>query len=54
MSSDLTRVLHVLEKKFFLNFALNVFLRKNLRARSYSKIIGVARGVGPVGPGPLN
>ena len=55
MSSDLTRVRHVLEKKFFLNFALNVFfLRKNLRARSYSKIIGVARGVGPVGPGPLN
>ena len=29
----------------YFNFALNVFLRKNLRARSYLKIIGVARGV---------
>ena len=43
-------------KKSYLNFALNVlFLWKNLRARSYLKIIDVARGVaqrgGPVGPG---
>ena len=30
------------------------FLWKNLGARSYLKIIGVARGDGPGGPGPLN
>ena len=32
-------------KKSYFKFALNVFLRKNLKARSYLKIIDEARGV---------
>ena len=32
-------------KKVFFDFALNVFFMKELKARSYLKIIGVAWGV---------
>ena len=32
-------------KKSYFDFTLNVFLSKNLKARSYLKIIGVAKGV---------
>ena len=54
LSSDLTRVLHVLEKKFFLNFALNVFFMKELKGAILFQNHRRSQGVGPVGLGPLN
>ena len=53
MSGDLTRVLHILEKKFFLNFALNVF-KKELKGAILFQNHRCSPGVGPVGLGPLN
>ena len=50
LSSDLTRVLHVLEKSYF-NFALNVFFLKELKgailSQNYRRSQGVAQGAGP-------
>ena len=53
LSSDLTRVLHVLEKSYC-NFALNVFFMKELKGAILSQNHRRSRGGGSECPGPLD
>ena len=53
LSSDLTRVLHVLEKSYF-TFALNVFFMKEVKGAILSQNHRRSQGGGPWGPSPLN
>ena len=52
LSSDLIRVLHVLEKSY-VNFALNVFFKKKLKGAILFQNHSRSQGGGPGGPGPL-